>query len=99
MSNRFNFRTLAFEEIKKYWKPYYRSLAAGLVNTIDTSKFNEWTRPGIRAQLLNITTKELVQDFVVEGDENSVHILNSVSPAFTCSFPFAKYVIDNYITF
>jgi len=46
---------------------------------------------------MNINTKELVQDFVVEGDDKSVHVLNAVSPAFTCSFPFAKYVVDNYI--
>ena len=97
MTNKFNFRGLAFEEMRKYWKPYYRSLAAGLVNSIDTSKFSEWTRPGIRAQLLNISTKELVQDFVVEGDDKSVHILNAVSPAFTCSFPFAEYVVNKYI--
>ena len=97
MTNKFNFRSLAFEEMKKYWKPYYRSLAAGLVNSIDTSKFDEWTRPGIRAQLLNVHTNELVQDFVVEGDEKSVHVLNAVSPAFTCSFPFAEYVVNNYI--
>jgi L-2-hydroxyglutarate oxidase len=34
---------------------------------------------------LNKQTLELVQDFVVEGDSRSIHILNAVSPAFTCS--------------
>jgi len=97
LSNKFNFRKLATEEIKKYWKPYYRNLANELVHEIDVSNFNEWSKPGIRAQLMNIHTKELVQDFVVEGDDKSVHVLNAVSPAFTCSFPFAKYVVDNYI--
>lgn len=33
-------------------------------------------------------------DFVVEGDARSVHILNAVSPAFTCSFPFAEWVVQ-----
>ena len=47
---------------------------------------------GIRAQLLN--TNELVQDFVIEHGVNSTHILNAVSPAFTCSFAFAKYVVN-----
>ena len=49
---------------------------------------------GIRAQLLNTKTNELIQDFVVEHTENSTHILNAVSPAFTCSFSFAEYVVN-----
>jgi (S)-2-hydroxyglutarate dehydrogenase len=97
LKNNFNFRSLAFEEIKKYWKPYYRKLATDLVHQIDGSKFKDWTNPGIRAQLMDKSSKELVQDFVIEGDENSVHILNAVSPAFTCSIPFAEHVVSNYI--
>ena len=97
IANKFNFRSLAVEEMKKYWKPYYSRLSEELVHAIDISKFNEWSRPGIRAQLLNIKTKELVQDFVVEADSDSVHVLNAVSPAFTCSFPFAEYVVNKYI--
>ena len=31
-------------------------------------------------------------DFVLEGDEESLHILNAVSPGFTCAFPMADYV-------
>jgi hypothetical protein len=33
-------------------------------------------------------------DFVLEGDERSMHVLNAVSPAFTCSLPFADSVCD-----
>jgi L-2-hydroxyglutarate oxidase LhgO len=60
------------------------------------SGFTEWSKPGIRAQLLNKKTLDLVMDFVVEGDNNSIYVLNVVSPAFTCSFPFAKWVVENY---
>jgi len=93
----FNFRQLAFEEVKKYWKPAFSRLAERLVQYIDTAGFAEWTRPGIRAQLLNKKTKGLVQDFVIEGYRNSIHILNAVSPAFTCSFSFANYVVDSFV--
>ncbi len=72
-------------------------LATGLVKHIDASGFTEWSKPGIRAQLLNKKTLELVMDFVVEGDEKTVHVLNAVSPAFTSSFPFARWVVDNYV--
>ena len=33
-------------------------------------------------------------DFVIEGDGRSTHILNAVSPGWTCSMPFAEYVVD-----
>jgi (S)-2-hydroxyglutarate dehydrogenase len=97
LSNAFGFRGLAFDEIKKYSKSYFVNLATSMVHAIDKSGFTEWSRPGIRAQLLNTKTLELVMDFVVEGDNTSVHVLNAVSPAFTCSFPFAKWVVDNYV--
>ena len=97
LSNAFGFRSLAFDEIKKYNKSYFVDLATQLVHSIDKSGFTEWSKPGIRAQLLNVKTLELVQDFVVEGDGKTIHVLNAVSPAFTSSFPFAKWVVDNYI--
>ena len=95
-TNAFGFRNLAKEEVKKYNKNYFAGLALDLVHELDIKGFNEWGKPGIRAQLLNIHTKELVMDFVVESDKDSIHILNAVSPAFTCSFPFAKYVVEKY---
>jgi len=97
LTNAFNFRSLAHEEAHKYNKEYFISLAQSMVKYIDPKGFTEWTKPGIRAQLLDKQTLSLVQDFVVEGDNKSVHVLNAVSPAFTCSFPFSKYVVDEYV--
>src|SRR5665647_392901 len=97
MKNSFGFRSLAIEEIKKYNRKYFTGLAASMVRNLDTKGFTEWGRPGIRAQLLDVTTDELVMDFIIEGDSSSVHVLNAVSPAFTCSFPLAAYVVDKYV--
>ena len=97
LTNSFGFRNLAFEEMRKYYKPYFIGLGKKLVRELDTAGFTHWSKPGIRAQLLNTRTLELLQDFVVEGDKNSVHILNAVSPAFTSSFPFTRWVTDNYL--
>jgi L-2-hydroxyglutarate oxidase LhgO len=97
LSNAFGFRSLAFEEMRKYNKSWFVKQATALVHKIDESGFTEWSKPGIRAQLLNMKTLELVMDFVVEGDTNTIHVLNAVSPAFTSSFPFARWVVDNYI--
>ncbi len=98
LADSFGFRSLAFEELRKYNRSYFTGLAVKMVKQLDTDGFNQWSKSGIRAQLLNKTTKELVMDFVVEGDSRSVHVLNAVSPAFTCSFPFATWVVDNYIS-
>lgn len=97
LTNAFNFRSLAHEEMHKYNKDYFISLAVSMVKYVDPKGFTEWTKPGIRAQLLDKKTLNLVQDFVVEGDRKSVHVLNAVSPAFTCSFPFSQYVVDKYV--
>jgi len=97
MSNAFGFRSLAFEEMAKYNKSHFVNMATRLVHQIDKSGFTEWSKPGIRAQLMNMKTLELVMDFVVEGDGQTIHVLNAVSPAFTSSFPFAKWVVENYV--
>lgn len=97
LTNAFGFRELAISEVKKYFKSHLLGLAKGLTKPLDLSGFNTWSTPGIRAQLLDTTTLELVQDFVVEGDGVSVHVLNAVSPAFTSSMPFSEWVVDNYI--
>lgn len=97
LGDNFGFRSLALSELKKYDRSYFTGLATKMVKQINTAGFNQWSKPGIRAQLLNTATKELVQDFVVEGDRHSIHVLNAVSPAFTCSFPFAAWVVDHFV--
>lgn len=91
------FRATAFEELTKYIKSFMVKEASKLVKSMEGASLWEWATPGIRPQLLNINTLELVQDFLVEADKTSVHILNAVSPAFTASFPFSKYVVENYL--
>jgi len=97
LKNSFGFRSLAIDEVKKYSRRYFTSLAASMIHHLDAKGFTDWGRPGIRAQLLDVTTDELLMDFIIEGDTDSVHVLNAVSPAFTCSFPFAGYVVDKYV--
>jgi L-2-hydroxyglutarate oxidase len=65
-----------------------------LADGVRAQNYTKWARPGIRAQLLDVTKRKLEMDFVLEGDERSMHVLNAVSPAFTCSLPFADHVCD-----
>lgn len=90
----FNFRQLALEEVKKYSRTVLTKRAAELVKGVSPQHYKVWGKPGIRAQLLNTKTRKLEMDFILEGDERSMHVLNAVSPAFTCALPFAAYVVD-----
>jgi hypothetical protein len=52
---------------------------------------------GIRSQLVHWPTKKLVMDFVVLNEGPTFHVLNAVSPAFTSSMAFAKYVVSEHM--
>lgn len=92
--NHFNFRQLAFEEMRKYRKGFFVAESRRLVKHLEPGRFGGYTRPGIRAQLLNTRTNELVMDFLIEHAENSTHVLNAVSPAFTSAFSLASHIVQ-----
>ena len=90
----FDFRRLAVEELRKYSRAHLVKLAGELATNVDLAHYHHWGKPGIRAQLMQIHTRKLEMDFVLEGDTKSLHVLNAVSPAWTCSLPFAAHVCD-----
>lgn len=93
-SSGFDFTKLAVEEITKYSRSKMVRLAQNLIEGVDPKNYTKWGKPGIRAQLLDTRSKTLEMDFVVEGDTESFHVLNAVSPGLTCSQPFADYVVE-----
>jgi L-2-hydroxyglutarate oxidase len=95
LRNDFGFRHLALSELRKYSKKTMVSMAAGLATGVDPRNYTDWGQPGVRAQLLNIRERRLEMDFRFEGDDRSFHVLNAVSPAFTCSLPFSHYLLDH----
>lgn len=94
VTNRNHFRHLAWQEIRKYRLKHMLTDAATLMVGVESMGFKEPGRPGIRAQLVDRRRNELVMDFVVEGDEKSTHVLNAISPAWTCALPFAQHVVN-----
>ncbi|MFI5400870.1 MAG: L-2-hydroxyglutarate oxidase [SAR324 cluster bacterium] len=90
----FDFRRLAYEELRKYQRSHLVSLAAGLLEGVTPERYTQWGRTGIRAQLLDIRTRKLMMDFVFEKDDRSLHILNAVSPGFTCAIPFSRHIVE-----
>jgi L-2-hydroxyglutarate oxidase LhgO len=94
LSNQFGFRQLAIQELQKYSRARMVKLASAMVEGIEKCHLKQWGKPGIRAQLVNIKTRQLVMDFCYEGDDRSFHVLNAVSPAFTCAMPFSRLMVD-----
>ncbi|MCO6411197.1 MAG: FAD-dependent oxidoreductase [Thiogranum sp.] len=92
--NDFGFRKLAWDELRKSYRPCIVDLAAELVTGLRHEYYRKWGAPGIRAQLLDTRTRKLEMDFRMEGDDRSFHVLNAVSPAFTCARPFSEYTLQ-----
>lgn len=90
----FGFRSLAADELKKHLKPVLVRRAAELADGLDPDGDWRWGRPGVRAQLVDVEARELVMDFRVEGDGDSFHVLNAISPGFTCAIPFREHCWD-----
>jgi L-2-hydroxyglutarate oxidase LhgO len=91
------FRRLAWQEGRRYFKPWFVKAAQGVLPRLRSEHLVKSSKIGIRAQMLDRESGRLVTDFLVEGGPDSTHILNAISPAWTSSFPFARYVCDHYL--
>ena len=95
--NKQNFRLHVNEEIRRLWKKNFVCAARMLVPSISSSDLVKSSKVGIRAQLYDKREKELVMDFRVEKIENTVHVLNAISPAFTSAFAMAELIAEDYL--
>ena len=90
------FRSVALTEPRKYLARYFDRDAARLVKHYQPADFERAQKVGIRPQLVDWRTKELVMDFLVQAKDESVHVLNPISPAFTSSMDLAKTVVREH---
>ena len=90
------FRSVALSEPKKYLASWFHRDAARLVKAYEPELFPAAEKVGIRPQLVDWRTKELVMDFLVEARNETVHVLNPVSPAFTSSMELARIVVAEH---
>lgn len=88
------FRSYAHHEVSRFLKSYFVKAAQLLVPSLKSCDLVRSEKVGIRAQLLNKQSRELVMDFLIEETENETHILNAVSPAFTSAFSFSDNVVQ-----
>lgn len=92
--NKQGFRHFSHSEALRFFKSRFAEAARRLTPELRNDDLLACDKVGIRAQLLDLQKHELVMDFVVENGENSTHVLNAISPAFTSSMSFAKYIVD-----
>ena len=95
--NKDNFRSFAALEVAMLFKSNFMKAVKALVPRIKLEDLATSNKVGIRAQLFDMEKTELVKDFVVEKKENTVHVLNAVSPAFTSALSFSQKVVSSYI--
>lgn len=85
------FRTMMKREWKKsFFKMAVAKEARQLLPALKDTDLTAG-QVGIRAQLVSCDGR-IVDDLVIEETQRSIHILNAVSPALTCSLPFGDHI-------
>jgi L-2-hydroxyglutarate oxidase LhgO len=90
------FRSVALTEPRKYLPAFFHRDAARLVNRYEPELFGAADKVGIRPQLVDWRTKELMMDFIVLAVDGTVHVMNPISPAFTSSMYLAKRLAEEH---
>lgn len=89
-----NFRKLVHSETGKYSKANFLAAARKLLPALSEEHMVPTPKAGIRPQLINLKTRKLEMDYIVERTDDSVHVLSAISPAFTGSFAFSELIVN-----
>lgn len=90
-------RQLIREELPRYTTGGLLKAAQRIAPSLARGDLSSEGKVGIRAQLFDVEKQQLEMDFVVEDAENSTHILNAISPAFSASFAFSEWIVKERI--
>ena len=94
--NEGGFRKYVHQQSLLFLKPLMLKEAKKLIPSITSADLQFSKKVGIRPQLFNKKNKKLENDFLCLSGENSTHIMNAISPAFTASFALADYIINQF---
>jgi L-2-hydroxyglutarate oxidase LhgO len=89
-ANNNNFRSYVNTSIARWFRHETIKEATAMMPKLKPEHVVKCNKVGIRAQLMDRDKKELVMDFLVLHKENTTHVLNAVSPAFTSAFSFVN---------
>ena len=97
--NSHDFPEILRSEFPKLFESRLVSAASKLVPDVKDVAHWKKMKPGIRSQLVELKTGKLVNDFLVEGDARTTHVLNVVSPGWTAAIPFGRYVSERVLAY
>lgn len=92
--NKGGFRKYVHEQSLQSFQPFFFNAAKKLVPSLKPEYIEFSDKVGIRAQLFNKIDEKLVDDFLCVSTEDSSHVLNAISPAFTASFELADLILN-----
>ena len=88
-------RTLALQELSLLTKRGFFNQIKKMFDNINPDDLElSDQKVGIRSQIFDPQSKNLVNDFVVINQKNTTHVLNAISPAWSASFAFADHLIN-----
>lgn len=93
-----DFSQLVRDELPKLLEKNLIAGASSLIPSLVGIRGWQKKRPGIRSQLVNMKTGKLEQDFIVESTNNSIHVLNAVSPGWTSALPFGRWIVETFLS-
>jgi L-2-hydroxyglutarate oxidase LhgO len=94
LANRGGFRRYVHEQAFLALPPLLLRAAQQLIPAVRAEHLQLSEKVGIRSQLFNHTTQRLEDDFLCLPGQDSTHVLNAISPAFTASFALADLILD-----
>jgi L-2-hydroxyglutarate oxidase LhgO len=94
LRNTGGFRHYLHQEAPRLLRPAFLRAVRAMLPRLQSRDVEPADKVGIRAQLYDRVRGVLEMDFVIEPGPRSMHVLNAVSPAFTCSLSFAEMVVD-----
>lgn len=97
LANHDGFLPMVREELSKLSNKSFYDRVKVLAPFLKEEDIEPCDKVGIRAQLIDVRTRKLVMDFLVEKGPSSTHILNAVSPGFTCSMVFAEKITESVL--
>lgn len=92
INNNQNFRSLVLTEFPHLFKYGFFDSAKKLITKLNPTLIEKSPKVGIRPQLFNKKSNTLEMDFLFKIDDISLHLLNSISPAWTSSFAVAEHI-------
>lgn len=97
VTDRGGMRRHMHEELRNRFPGYYLQKIKELLPKVDRQAVIPHAKSGVRAQLYDTKRKKLVTDFLVEETPESLHVLNMISPGFTCAFAFADHLVKSAV--